>query len=200
MADSWKLDGTYTEACTCDASCPCLVLSDPTEGMCTALVGWHIERGQYGSMSLDGLNVAVGVHTPGNMREKDWKAVLFVDERASDEQRNALTAIFGGQAGGHPARIAEHIAQVTGVHFVPIAFETDGRRGRLVVGEVGLSEWEPIAGQGGGDVTVQGHPLAISPGHAAVIGRAQQAWLRDEDISFDRSGRQAMVAPFSYAG
>ncbi len=200
MADQWKLDGTYTEACTCEAACPCIMLSDPTEGDCTAVVGWHIDRGSYGGVALDGLNVAVGVHTPGNMKEKDWQAALYIDERASAEQRDALTQIFGGQAGGHPARIAQHIAQVSGVHHVPITFESDGRKGHLRVGTVGESEWEPIEGQGGGLVTVEGNPLAISPGHAAVIGRARKARFQDHGIAFEASGRQAMVAPFSYAG
>jgi hypothetical protein len=200
MPDAWTLDGTYTEACTCEAICPCIVLSDPTGGSCTALVGWHIQKGKMGGTSLDGLNIALGVHTPGNMKEKDWTAALYVDQRASEPQRQALTQIFGGQAGGHLGRIAQHIAKVAGVHFVPITFETDGRRGTLKVGDVGSSDWEPVEGQGGGDVTVQGNPLAISPGHTAVIGRAKKARFKDHGMSFEASGRQAMVAPFSYAG
>ncbi len=199
MPTAWNLSGTYAEACTCDAACPCIMLSDPTEGDCTALVGWHIDKGRFGDVSLDGLNVAVGVHTPGNMVQKDWTAVLYLDERANDTQRDALTQIFAGKAGGHPARIAEHIAKVAGVEVVPIAFESDGKSGRMKVGRVGEAEWQPIAGQGGGTVTIQGNPLAISPGHAAVVGRASHARLNDHGISFEASGRQAMVAPFTYA-
>jgi hypothetical protein len=175
------------------------MLSDPTEGSCTALVGWHIDRGRYGDVPLDGLNVAVGLHTPGNMVENNWTAVLYLDQRANDEQRDALTQIFAGKAGGHPGRIAEHIATVAGVEVVPIQFETDGKAGRIEVGRVGEAEWTPIEGQGGGPVTIQGHPLAVSPGHATVVGRASRARLNDHGISFDATGRQAMVAPFSYA-
>ncbi len=200
MAQEWTLDGMYTEACTCEAVCPCIVLSEPTEGDCTAIVAWHIDQGRYGDTSLDGLNAAVGVYTPGNMKEKDWRAALYIDDRATAEQQEALTTIFGGQAGGHPARIASHIAEVAGVHVVPIAFESDGRRGRLRVGDVGESEWEPIEGQGGGLVTVEGNPLAISPAQTAVIGRASTARFHDHGIAFQSSGRQAMVAPFRYAG
>jgi hypothetical protein len=68
---AWNLSGTYAEACTCAAACPCIMLSDPTEGTCTAIVGWHIDKGRFGDVALDGLNVAVGVHTPGNMAAKD---------------------------------------------------------------------------------------------------------------------------------
>jgi len=200
MPESWSLDGTYTEACTCEAACPCIMLSEPTEGDCTAVVGWHIDRGHYGTTSLDGLNVAVGVYTPGNMKEKNWKAAVYLDERASEAQRDALTQIFGGKAGGHPARIAEHIAEIAAVESVPITFESDGRSGRLRVSDVGQSDWRPIEGQGGGVVTVEGNPLAIAPGQKAVIGRAERARFSAHGIEFDTSGRQAMVAPFRYAG
>jgi hypothetical protein len=200
MATAWNLSGTYAEACTCNAACPCIMLSDPTEGSCTALVGWHIDKGRFGDTPLEDLNVAVGVYTPGNMTAKNWTAVLYLDNRANEKQREALTQIFAGKAGGHPARIAEHIATVAGVEVVPIRFESDGKRGRMEVGSVGEAEWQPIEGQGGGTVTVQGNPLAISPGHPAVIGRASRARLNDHGLSFDASGRQAMVAPFSYAG
>jgi hypothetical protein len=176
------------------------MLSDPTEGSCDALVGWHIDHGHFGDVSLDGLNVAVGVHTPGNMKEKDWTVALYLDERASDEQRNALTRIFGGQAGGHPSRIAEHIATVAGVEVVPIRFESAGMRGGLGVGRVVASLWEPMEGLGGGTVTIRGNPLAISPGNSAVVGRAGRARFRDHGLGFETSGRQAMVAPFQYAG
>ena len=199
MATTWNLSGMYAEACTCAAACPCIMLSDPTEGTCTALVGWHIDQGRYGDIGLDGLNVAVGVYTPGNMTAKDWTAILYIDERANQTQCSALTEIFAGKAGGHPARIAQHIATVAGVETVPIQFETDGKAGRMKIGRVGEAEWQPIEGQGGGTVTIEGNPLAISPGHPAVVGRASHARLNDHGISFEVSGRQAMVARFTYA-
>lgn len=196
----WNLDGTYAEVCGCQAACPCIMLSTPTEGSCTALVGWHIDHGRYGTVTLDGLNVAVGVHTPGNMKEKDWTAALYVDGRATDQQREALTTIFAGKAGGHPGRIAEHIAKVVVVESVPIEFTTDGKNGHIRVGRAGEADWNAIEGQGGGIVTIQGPPLAISPGNAAVVGRARKARFHEQDLHLDVSGRQAMVAPFQYAG
>ena len=127
MAENWTVEGHYMEACTCEAACPCIMLSAPTEGSCTAIVGWQVMSGRYGDVRLDGLNVAAGVYSPGHMKELDWSAALYINERANAQQREALTQIFGGSAGGHPARIAEHIAEVKGVHFVPICIR-DGRQ------------------------------------------------------------------------
>jgi hypothetical protein len=36
---TWGLSGTYFESCNCDTACPCVFLSEPTEGDCTVLVG-----------------------------------------------------------------------------------------------------------------------------------------------------------------
>ena len=114
MSESWSLKGGYFETCNCETACPCVFLSPPTEAGCTVLVAWHADEGRFGDVSLDGLNVALAVDSPGHMAEVKWKAALYLDERASEEQRQALTKIFSGQAGGHLGRIAQHVGEVLG--------------------------------------------------------------------------------------
>ncbi|HTJ09727.1 MAG TPA: DUF1326 domain-containing protein, partial [Candidatus Binataceae bacterium] len=136
MSDSWTLKGSYFETCNCETACPCVFLSPPTEGDCTVLLAWHVDEGRFGAVSLDGLNVALAVHSPGHMAEVKWKAALYLDERASGEQREALTKIFSGQAGGHLGRVAQHIGEVLGVRSVPIDYRADGKRRSVRVGNV----------------------------------------------------------------
>ena len=133
MADTWKLNGQYMEACNCKPACPCIFLSTPTEGDCTALVGWHIDQGNFGSTDLSGLNVAMAVYSPGNMVEGKWRAALYVDARASETQKNSLIQIFGGQAGGHPARLASFVGEILGVASVPIEYQANGKHRSLRV-------------------------------------------------------------------
>ena len=76
MADEWKLTGGYFEACNCDVACPCVFLGPPTQGDCTVLVAWHIDKGNLGGMALDGLNVVLAAHSPGHMLQTKWKAFL----------------------------------------------------------------------------------------------------------------------------
>jgi hypothetical protein len=109
MAPKWQLVGTYFETCNCDVVCPWVFLSAPTTGECTVLVGWHIERGSFDHVPLDGLNVTLAVHAPGRMAQVKWKAALYVDATANEAQQQALTQIFTGQAGGHPARLVSHV-------------------------------------------------------------------------------------------
>ena len=53
-------------------------------------------------------------HSPGHMKDGDWKVALYVDERADEKQNQALMGIFSGQAGGHIANLAPLISEVLG--------------------------------------------------------------------------------------
>ncbi len=133
MAEKWNLNGTYCEACNCDVGCPCVFLSAPTDGECTALVGWHIDKGTYGSVDLGNLNVALALHSPGHMAKVKWRAALYFDQKASEKQKDALTQIFTGQAGGHPGMLVSHVGDVLGIKHVPIEFTADGKRRTLKI-------------------------------------------------------------------
>lgn len=195
---AWSLKGTYFESCNCDVACPCIFLSDPTDGECTVLIGWHIDEGSDGDVSLDGLNVALAVHSPGNMIDTKWRAAAYVDDRATEAQQGALLKIFGGQAGGHPARLASHIGELLGAGPAPIEFKVDGGRYSLKVGDVAEMEIEQMAGQGDGPITVTGHPLCISPGFPATVAKSTRLSYRDHGMSWDLSEKNGFFAPFSY--
>ena len=195
---SWNVAGTYFEACNCEAACPCVFLSPPTTGECTALVGWHIDAGEHEGTSLDGLNVALAVHAPGHMAQVEWRAALYLDDRASEEQAGALTAVFSGAAGGHPAVLGAHIGEVMGVASVPMDFASDDASCALRIGEVGDVKIAAIEGQGGAQVMVANHPLAISPGFDVVTSRSEHFRYADHGYDWELSERNGFFAPFAY--
>lgn len=197
---AWSMSGTYLESCSCDAICPCIVLSTPTQGTCSALVAWKIDRGQDGGVDLGGLNVALLVHTPGKMHETKWTAAAYVDDRASDAQKASLLKIFGGQAGGHPAALASFIGEMLGVKSASIGFEKQGKNYVVRIGNVSDTELEPLVGPDGGDVTVSNHLLAVSPGQPVVVARAKRSRVKDYGWDWNLDGRQCMYAPFTYQG
>jgi hypothetical protein len=200
MAEKWNLTGTYCEACNCEVACPCVFLSAPTGGDCTLLVGWHIDKGNFGNVDLGNLNVALAVHSPGHMAKVKWRAALYFDRNASEKQKNALTQIFTGQAGGHPGMLVSHIGDVLGIRQVPIEYKADGKRRTLKIADVAESEIEAIEGQGGGDVTVDGHPLCIAPGYKAVVAKSKKLNYQDHGLHWEISGKNGFFSPFSYQG
>jgi hypothetical protein len=200
MAEKWNLTGTYCEACNCEAACPCVFLSAPTGEDCTLLVGWHIAKGNFGNVDLGNLNVALAVHSPGHMVEVKWRAALYFDQNASEKQKDALTQIFTGKAGGHPGMLVSHVGDVLGIKYVPIEYKADGMRRTLKISDVGEAEIEAIEGQGGGEVTVDGHPFCISPGYKAVVAKSRKLNYQDHGLHWEISGKNGFFSPFSYQG
>jgi hypothetical protein len=74
----WQLSGDYFENCNCNVVCPCLVSTSapltarPSQGVCDVALVFHVDKGSYDDVALDGLNVAVIVHTPGPMADGNW--------------------------------------------------------------------------------------------------------------------------------
>jgi hypothetical protein len=131
----WKLKGEYMKNCNCIATCPCdtIGLPYPDKG-CAGMAGMHIVKGNFGDTSLDGLNWAVTYSWPGALHEGNGSVQPFIDERASEAQRNGLLQILSGQAGNKWFEILSAI--VTTVHepqFVPMqwAFDKESRRASL---------------------------------------------------------------------
>ncbi len=198
MAATWDLKGVYFESCNCEAVCQCVFLNAPTEGECKALLGWHVDSGTFDGVSLDGLNVAMALHSPGHMAEVQWTVALYVDGRASEDQANALTAIYGGQAGGHPATLASHVGEILGVGAAAIDFQSDGRRLSLKVDSVADVEIVGIEGQGGAMVEIHNHPLAVAPGYPLTASRATSLTYADHGLQWEFTEKNGFFSPFHY--
>lgn len=195
---NWNVKGTFTEACNCEAVCPCIFFSPPTDDSCTVLLGWHIDQGTFDGVSLDDLNAAMLAYSPGHMKDGDWKVALYVDDRADSGQNEALMGIFSGQAGGHLSKLAPLIGEVLGARPATICVNESGGNFSLSVDGVGSVEAKAIEGQNGGAVTISGHPFAVAPGETGVVARSEKLTIDDYGFKLDVSDKTAMSSPFSY--
>lgn len=201
---AWKISGQYFETCSCDFVCPCVPLQltvKPTKGTCTFAMAFQIERGSYGSLSLDGLGFVLLGWTPEEMGKGNWSVGIIADERASPEQREAITGIASGAAGGPIAALSGLVGKVLGVESAPIRFERDGAKWSVKAssllemaaeGAKGLNPnaTEPL------HLDNTGHPAAdrfalahASASHVHALG------LTWDDVSGKNNGQ---YAPFSW--
>src|SRR5271169_6364328 len=118
------------------------------------------------------------------MLKGGWKVALYVDERADQKQRDALAAVFSGQAGGHLAALGPLIAEVLGVKAVPIRYEEEGKKRRLSIPGIAESEIVAVPGQGGADVTISNHPFTAVPGFPAVVGKSTKVSYQDHGFDW----------------
>lgn len=129
MADRvpWRITGSYIEACNCDFGCPCNYSGFPTKGYCEANVAFKVAEGKHGNVSLDGLAVVSVAKWPGAIHEGNGTIAVFIDERATEDQRAALIRILTAQDGGMPWEIlAGTLTDIKGPFFAPISFNDDG--------------------------------------------------------------------------
>ena len=146
----WYIEGLEFGNCNCDYGCPCQFEALPTHGDCRGFEVIRIDRGHFGEVKLDGLNVALLYAWPGPIFEGNGALQAIVDERADAGQREALTKVLHGE---ETDEAATHWwvfrAMSTTVHetlFKPIEFEGDleARTARVVIPVVLESTGRPI--------------------------------------------------------
>jgi hypothetical protein len=143
---SWNLRGSYFETCSCDLMCPCNMSFDhgATYDYCRVTLVFNVKEGEIEGTDVSGLTVAAVVDTPKVMTEGNWKLGLFVDDQASDEQMEKLTAVFGGQKGGPMEAIAPLVGEVLGAERAPIEVVEDGLNHSIKIGDAVDFEIEDI--------------------------------------------------------
>src|SRR4029079_13510629 len=170
---AYKLEGSLIEACSCNVNCPCWIGEDPDLGECFAIVAYGIDKGRVGEVDVSGLNLVLICHIPGNVLAGNWEVVAFVDERGSEEQRNAMIEAFTGKLGGPLADLWEAlIGEVKGVEFMPITHRVEGGKGTLKIGDVVETDMEPYRGPDGSITTLQNSVFSTVPGSPAWIAKA----------------------------
>lgn len=200
MASKWALSGSYFEACNCEVACPCVFTSAPTEEECTVLLAWHIDKGKYGDVALDGLNVALAIFAPGHMLQVKWDIALYLDEKASSQQREALTTIYGGKAGGEPAALGPLVGKVLGVKPARIEFIVKGKERSLRMPGIAEMEISALEGAGGKEVTLENIPLTAVPNQITIVAKSKKLSFHDHGWNWNVSGKNGFYSPFAFKG
>jgi hypothetical protein len=198
---SWQLKGTYVETCSCDLICPCNASLDhgAVYDYCRVTLVFNIREGAIEGTDVSGLKFAAIADTPKVMTDGNWRLGMFVDETASDEQADKLTAVFGGQLGGPMAGLVPLVGEVLGVERVPIEVVDDGVRHSVRIGEgidFEIEDVVPFGVETGVPARLTGifHPA----GSELNVARATRSRIDAFGIAYE--GKAAFsTSPFSWA-
>lgn len=201
----WQLSGDYFENCNCNVVCPCLVspgaplTARPSQGVCDVALIFHIDKGNYDKVSLDGLNVAVIAHTPGAMGEGNWTLAAYIDERADDQQTAALGAIFSGAEGGPMSIFAPLVGKHLGVKKVAITYTITGKTRVVEIPGIMHMAVEPLGSMHPtGEIWAAiGHPVA--PDKLAFAVGSKGSTFADHGMRWDNSGKNGHYAPIRWS-
>jgi len=197
---SWSLKGSYFETCSCDLMCPCNFSFDhgATYDYCRVTLVFSIAEGEIEGTDVSGRVVVVIADTPKVMTEGNWRLGLFVDEHATDEQVEKLTAVCGGQKGGPMAALAPLIGEVLGVERAPIEVVEEGLRHSVRIGNVIDFEVEdivPFGVESGEPARLAGlfHPVASE----LTAAEATRSQINAFGIEYE--GKTGLSSKFSWA-
>ena len=195
----FSVEGDYFEACNCDVSCPCVWLRPADKEACELMLAWHVQSGQKDGVDLSGMNVVMAVHSPKQMTDGGWKVALYLDDRASSEQSEALGAVFSGGAGGHLAAVAPLIGEVAGVAPATISFDRSNGSLKASVAGVLSMEAAEVKGMDGATAPIITNPLLGAVAQPVTQGKAGAVSYHGHwDVEY--SGTNSFITDFKYEG
>lgn len=146
----WEIQATEFVNCNCAYGCPCQFNALPTYGNCEAIGAYRVDKGHFGDVTLDGLIMVANIRWPGPIHEGEGEVFIIVDERANEDQRAGLLAIFAGEHTDPGKTVwnvfASTFAKIHDPVFKSIEMDVDveARTGRVNVEGLVKMSGEPI--------------------------------------------------------
>ena len=195
---AWRLNGKVLIACNCDWGCPCNFNARPSRGDCEGGWIWMIDQGHVKDVSLDGLGLALFADWPGAIHEGGGRAAAYVDDRASDAQRIALTSVVRGELGG-PWGLFAKTYQLAEPDRARFEVHMADHQSHAKIGELIELELQTIRNA----VTqAEVHPEVVLP-EGLVVKRGSMAASKvfrvGGGVEYDHSGQYAAFGSFDYS-
>lgn len=128
---NYHLKGHLLDACNCAWGCPCNFEEPPSYGSCEGVYHWQVEEGQYQGVDLAGLVISEISKFPEAIHLGNGTSVYLIDERANEEQRQAIETMVRNEA---PFSVfIDLTAEFIGFRYVPFQVTIDGINSHAVV-------------------------------------------------------------------
>jgi len=198
---AYEIEGRMLEVCSCNVICPCWAGQDPDGGTCEGVLAYHIDRGTIDGVGVSGLSYAILLHIPGNVLQGNMRIVVYVDDKATDQQQEAILNALTGKLGGPLADIAQLVGEVAGVERAAITFEAEQGKGRLQVGPAIEADMESLQGATGQPMTMHDTVFTTIPGSPHYVGKAPMFRVNAPQYGFsiDLQNHSSIQGPFRYA-
>ena len=199
----WHIEGDYFESCNCEAICPCRMVGGvpggrSTYGICMGVLSWLVREGHADGVDLGGLAAAFVIRYEDDEPGSPWSFVVHVDERGSEEQREALASILTGKLGGEDVLRLPWVrkpSEELAVRASRIELRVGGDRNELRVGSaVELAATKPFPTEERVSCVIPGHHIAGTEYYAERLA------VHDEPFEWELAGNCAFVSTFSYSG
>jgi hypothetical protein len=197
-----QVTGSYVEARTAEVFTGGCIMNSEAETMGReAVMAWQIDRGSFNGVSLDGLSVVAAVAGDRNLGMREMggaipskvQSLVMVDQRASDEQKEALVAFARELSGGL-------VTDVVAVRSEPIRFTQDARTINVAAGDATLSIETEIKHEMSCGAMQWFKPFSAAVGHAAIGTAASHSFMGSQLGTkwSDPNRKSAFFGTFTY--
>jgi len=197
---AYHLEGRLLEVCNCRVLCPCWIGEDPAFGTCDTIVAWRFDKGTINGVDVAGRTIALIAHIPGNILEGNWRAAVYLDDKVSAQQEEAILGVYTGKLGGPVGELVKLIGEVVSVEKVPITFDVQGGKGTLKLGDAGYAELEPYKNASGATTTLADTVFSTVPGAPVFVGKSPRYRSKNEKlgINLDMKNHNALQSTFVF--
>lgn len=192
----YHIEGSYYEACNCNAICPCRRQNGKAGGLsdygnCDFLLSWNIKSGHFEKLDLSGLTVCMAGTYSDDEDGSPWTVFIYISDAASEPQFNALSEIFQGKAGGD-ILFTGNISTVLGIRSTPIRLVHTPGQETIQVGATASAKVAKV-------YEFDGTVSCGIPGHDHP-GQENVSSLRVDDgaLNFDYEERCGFSTEFAY--
>jgi hypothetical protein len=199
---NYEVEGSLLEACSCGTLCPCWVGDDPDGGTCDSFVAYRIDKGSIKDVDVSGVAFAFVCRIPGNVLKGNWKVAVYMSDKATPAQKQAILDAWTGKLGGPLADLANLVGEVLGVHDAPVEFRLEKGKGTLKVGQFVDAEMAPFTDAKGNPTTLRDTIFSTIPGSPAYVGKAMDYKVNvpDLDLNWEIHGKNAVLGDFRIEG
>lgn len=187
----YSIKGEAFEACECDTYCPCVWKKDVTFEQCRALVIWNVSEGSYGKTDLKGVTFVLALTKSAKNLVKamgSWEGILYVSDKATDDQKKAVVEFASGKWGKAFAKID--------VKSVPVEVKIEAEAKELKMGKIADLKISALKGGNGKVPVIENPPFSLYP--KLFCAQAGVHRYDDGTTQWDFSGRNAFYGPFEY--
>lgn len=198
---NYEIEGSLLEACSCGAPCPCWIGEDPHGGKCDAFLAYRIEKGSIKGVDVSGVAFAIVALVPGNILKGNWKIAIYMSDKATPAQKQAILDAWTGKLGGPLADLANLIGEVRGVHDASVDFRLEKGKGTLKVGQCVEAEMAPYVDANGNPTTLSNTIFSTIPGSPAYVAKAtyHRVNIPEHGMQWSFENRNAIQGSFRFA-
>ena len=196
---SYHLKGANLGGCSCDWGCPCNFEVAPSRGFCDGEYVWYVEQGRYGDTSLDGLSFGIFLHSPAAIHLGNLTAAAVVDERASEQQRQAIEAMV---TNAPPFNVFMDLtSNFLGFRYAPIEVHLDGINSKVTIPGIYDLQLAPMTNPVTGEVELATlmKPTGFTSQQSELCATSMHRFSVP-GLSYEYPGRHGEFAPYEYKG